>query len=324
MQESKIRSGFWGKNRERLCIVVAFGCIPLLLCILYCKACGDSIQNVYLPASWWNDELFYYMQVKGILKEGYPQGYFGYNESHARTCSFGVWNPLLFLPWVVWGFFDWSLYAPISCNLVCMTIGFVIFAWFAAPRPWQAAVVAIMLSAFTPLTRFILSSVAETFFMSMILSYAGLFLAYKREQKKWYIHVLLYLAIFLTIIRPYYCLLILLLWLNISEKNAKLRCSFICSAVVGLGGYWLMKYWFSAPYLYNSIGGGGMEALRQEGVAAGISALAEQTQEAFSSLFLLLKNALKYGNQGGACMGFSAFWGLHFCFLYGLSEKKYI
>ena len=129
-----------------------------------------------------------------------------------------VWNPLLFLPWVVWGIIDWGFYAPVLCNLICMTAGVVIFAWFAMPRPRQAVVMAIMLSTFTPLTRFVLSSVAEVFFMSLILIYAGLFLAYKREHKEGYIHVLLYLTIFLTIMRAYYCLLILLLWINISAK----------------------------------------------------------------------------------------------------------
>ena len=74
MQDKMSRKEFWRKNKERLCIAAIFGCIPVLLCIFYCKAYGGSIRNVYLPASWWNDELFYYMQVKGILKAGYPQG----------------------------------------------------------------------------------------------------------------------------------------------------------------------------------------------------------------------------------------------------------
>lgn len=137
-----------------------------------------------------------------------------------------------------------------------MTAGVVIFAWFAMPRPRQAVVMAIMLSTFTPLTRFVLSSVAEVFFMSLILIYAGLFLAYKREHKEGYIHVLLYLTIFLTIMRAYYCLLILLLWINISAK------------------------------ILN--GGAFRTVLMQDGVTAGSSALGEQTKGAVFNLFALL------------------------------------
>lgn len=320
MLERKSIRIFFSGNRWRLCISAAFCCIPLLVCILYCVGCGGKLKDVYLPASWWNDELFYYMQVKGILHRGCPQGYFGFNESCARICSFGVWNPLLFLPWVIWGGFGWNLYSPILCNLVCVTVGLAVFVWLAAPNRRQALSIAVMITVFTPFARFILSSVAEAFLLSIVLVYAGLFCAYRRERKPPYFHALLCLAVFLTIIRPYFCLFILLSEIGLSGKGLRRRFRSACGAVLGLMGYWVMKYWFSAPYLFHHIGGGFLETLQQEGVAAGFRALVVQTRDSLINLINLLKDALRYGRQGGCLYGLFGCLGV--CFLLILLRER--
>lgn len=313
MGDRKRMKTFLAENRRRLCIAALFGCLPLLLCVLYCAACGGGLSDVYLPASWWNDELFYYKQVEGIVREGWPQGYFGYNESSARAGSFGVWNPLLFLPWVIWGLFDWNLYSPILCNLVCVMAGMAVFAWLAAPNCRQAAAAAVMVSVFSPFTRFILSGVGEAFFLSMTLLYTGLFCAYRREKKAGYMRGMLCLGIFLTLIRPYYFLLILLAGFCLTVKGEGWRIKSVCGTGLGLLGYGLMKYLFSAPYLFNSIGGGFLDTLRQEGPAAGARAFVTQTCGAAADLFTLLKDALRYGRQGG-CL-YCVFGLLGVCFL---------
>lgn len=87
-------------NRERRILTLKAGLmalLPLLCCVAACAAQGGRLSQVYLPASEWNDELFYYKQVEGILSHGYPQGYFGFNESHALKLSFAAWSPVLVL-----------------------------------------------------------------------------------------------------------------------------------------------------------------------------------------------------------------------------------
>lgn len=303
MRDRKHIHTFLTENRGRLCTAAVFGCLPLLLCVLYCAAYGGSLGDVYLPASYWNDELFYYKQTEGILRAGYPQGYFGFNESRARVCSFGVWSPLLFLPWVIWGILQWSLYAPILCNLICVTVGMIIFAWLAVPGRRQALAVLALTAVFTPFTRFILSSVAEAFLLSAVSVYMGLFYAYKRERKVGYFNGMLVLAALLTMMRPYFCLLVLFAAFSFAGKGGGWRLKSAGSVGLGLGGYYLLNYWFSAPYLFNHIGGGFVEALRQERIAAGLSAFGAQTQEAAADLFRLLKDALRYGRQGGCLYG---------------------
>lgn len=303
MGDRKRMKTFFAENRRRLITAAAFGFLPLLLCVLYCRACGGSLSDVYLPASWWNDELFYYKQVEGIVQEGCPQGYFGYNESCARTGTFGLWNPLLFLPWVVWGIFGWNLNTPVLCNLIFVMAAMAVFAWLAAPDWRKAAAAAVMVSAFTPFTRFILSGVGEAFFIGFTLIYAGLFCAYRREEKAGYLWGMLCLGIFLTIIRPYYFLLILLAGFCAAGKGAGWKIKAVCGAALGLLGYWLMNYWFSAPYSFRSIGGGFLDVLRLEGPAAGMRAFFTQTGEAVQDMLGLLKDALRYGRQGGCLYG---------------------
>ena len=44
--------------------------LPIVCCVIYCGLQGYSLFDVYLPSSEWNDELFYYKQVEGILEYG--------------------------------------------------------------------------------------------------------------------------------------------------------------------------------------------------------------------------------------------------------------
>ena len=75
---------WWDRDRRILTLKAGLmALLPLLCCIAACAAQGGNLSRVYLPSSEWNDELFYYKQVEGILSHGYPQGYFGFNESHA-------------------------------------------------------------------------------------------------------------------------------------------------------------------------------------------------------------------------------------------------
>ena len=85
---------------------VIMGLLPLLCCVVHCASQGYTIHDVYLPASEWNDELFYFKQVEAMLEYGYPYGYFGFNESHALKLSFAAWSPVLVFPWLILGKFS--------------------------------------------------------------------------------------------------------------------------------------------------------------------------------------------------------------------------
>ena len=41
------------------------------------------ITQIFLPTSSWSDEVIYSKQLAAVVRYGAPQGYFGFNESHA-------------------------------------------------------------------------------------------------------------------------------------------------------------------------------------------------------------------------------------------------
>ena len=116
----------WWKQDKRyitLLKAVLMALLPLVCCLIRTVAEGESIGQVYLPSSEWNDELFYFKQVEGIVNYGFPLGYFGFNESHALQLSFAAWSPVLVFPWILWGLvFGWNLLSPVICNIVLLTI----------------------------------------------------------------------------------------------------------------------------------------------------------------------------------------------------------
>lgn len=39
------------------------------------------LQQIFLPCSYWSDEVIYSKQLAAVVRCGAPQGYFGFNES---------------------------------------------------------------------------------------------------------------------------------------------------------------------------------------------------------------------------------------------------
>ena len=130
----------WWKAEKRYILLlktVLAGLFPIMGCVVYCAMQGRTIGEVYLPGSEWNDELFYYKQVESMLSYGYPQGYFGFNESHALKLSFAAWSPVLVLPWLVFGMiFGWNMMSPIYCNILLMMVACAVFVLLVKPK-WK-------------------------------------------------------------------------------------------------------------------------------------------------------------------------------------------
>ena len=225
-------------------------CLPLLCCLVYLGAQGRSIREVYLPLCEWNDELFYYKQVEGIVHFGYPLGYFGFNESHALKLSFAAWSPVLVFPWILWGLlFGWNLLSPIICNIVLLTLAVFLFVWLVRPTWRQLGVSALLFCLYRPFVRYMLSGMPEIICFSMLILFYGL--AYNELHKeRFYKLVLLFvLAGVMTLMRPY-LLLFLLLPVFLCMKKYKGK-GFLLSAgvlAVVLSAYGLIKHYLGAEY----------------------------------------------------------------------------
>ena len=204
----------WWRREERcarLMKALLLALLPVACCVAYCAAQGHWIGDVYLPISEWNDELFYYKQVEGILSHGYPQGYFGFNESHALKLSFAAWSPVLVFPWVVWGLlFGWNLMSPVVCNIVVMSLCCFLYVWLVRPSWKQLGVTALLFGLYNNFARYMLSGMPEVLCFAMVILFYALAVNYLRRKKDYEIIVLFLMACVMTLMRPYLALFLLL------------------------------------------------------------------------------------------------------------------
>lgn len=251
--------------------VIACGVIPIVSCILYCAVQGQSVRSIYLPNTTCSDDIYYYKMVAGVVNFGSPLGYFGYNESHAMVSSFGVWSPVLLIPWVLWGkVFGWGYSSPIICNICMLSCGFAAFAILVKPTWKQIISIALLFLSVIPFTMYVLSGRPEAVGYSLIIIMYGIVFSYfKRETTGKLILIFLSITL-LSLMRPYFMVFLLLpgmLWVRRS-KFAGFFGTVLITAI-NLLGYKLVTYFFAAPYFYSSMATDFIEVFKNEGLFAG-------------------------------------------------------
>lgn len=224
--------------------------LPVVCCAAYCAVQGRSLGEVYLPSSEWNDELFYYKQVEGIVNYGYPLGYFGFNESHALKLSFAAWSPVLVFPWIIWGLlFGWNFLSPVICNIVLMTLVCFLFVWLARPSWKQLGILVLLFCLYTPFVRYMLSGMPEVICFFMLILFYSMAINYLRREKSYKLVLLFLLSGVMTLMRPYMILFLLLpagLWIQKSKWKGVAGSLAVTAAVLGL--YYCIKHFFGAEY----------------------------------------------------------------------------
>ena len=238
------------QNRMNLLKAGAVGLLPLLCCIVTCAMQGKGIFDIYLPASEWNDELFYFKQVEAMLSHGYPRGYFGFNEGHALKLSFAAWSPVLVWPWLLWGMiFGWNLMSPILCNIAVMTIAVVVFVLLCKPSWKQTGLLALLFCTFTPFVNFMLRGMPEAICFAMVIVYYGLFCRQQEKEDGVSLVLLFVFAAVMTLMRPYLVLFLVypvFCWFRRNKWSGIVGGIAIIGAV--LGTYFAIKYYLGAEY----------------------------------------------------------------------------
>ena len=226
------------------------GILPLICCLVYCGVEGRTLGEVYPPCSEWNDELFYYKQVEGIINYGYPQGYFGFNESHALKLSFAAWSPVLVFPWILWGLvFGWNLMSPMLCNIALMTLCCVSFVWLVRLTWKQLGILALLFCLYTPFVRYMLSVMPEVICFVMVILFYGLAVNTLRREKGYKLALLFLMSGLMTLMRPYLLLFMLFpawLWSRRSGWKGAAGSLAVIGAAVGL--YACIKHYLGAEY----------------------------------------------------------------------------
>lgn len=272
---SEKHDGFsWLQKKENRVLLAQIGIATVLpfVCVLaYCLLQGRGMGQVYLPCSEWNDELFYFKQVEGIVSYGFPQGYFGFNESHALKLSFAAWSPVLVFPWILWGkLFGWTLFSPILCNLLLMMGTMGIFVLLVRPSIRQQIVLTVLFCLFTPFVRYILSGMPEIICFCMLILFYGLAIWEIRKPAVWSLTVLLVMGFLMTLMRPYLILFLLLpcfLWIRKKRVTGIVGSVFVLG--VSLGCYALIKHYLGAEYFADLFFTDWIKAFFEKGLFGG-------------------------------------------------------
>lgn len=281
--------------------------LPLICCLVYCGMRGRSLGEVYLPCSEWNDELFYYKQVESIIHFGYPQGYYGFNESHALRLSFAAWSPVLVFPWILWGLlFGWNLMSPIICNIVLLTLCCFLLVWLTRPTWKQLGILSVLFCLYTPFARYMLSVMPEVICFSMLLTFYGLAINYLKREKVYKLVLLFVLSGIMTLMRPYLALFMLLpayLWIRRDRKHV---CRWVgvvgSAAVLGtvFGIYVCIKHYLGAEYLEPLFYTDWILVYFEKGILAGIRNTLETIYYKGSSFLTLMQQGFRDGLASGA------------------------
>ena len=243
---------WWKQDKRYITMLkaVLMALLPVVCCLVRTAAEGRSIGQVYLPSSEWNDELFYFKQVEGIVNYGFPQGYFGFNESHALQLSFAAWSPVLVFPWILWGLlFGWNLMSPVICNIVLLTITMFVFVWLVKPTWKQLGVLTVLFSLYSLFVRYMLSGMPEVICFSLLILFYGLAMSYLKKESRGRLIAMFVISVLLTLMRPYMLLFLALacyFWIRRSKKAGWIG-SVLVVAATGIV-YALIKHFLGAEY----------------------------------------------------------------------------
>lgn len=292
----------WLKKHKNLVQALLMMLLPLICCIVTCALEGQSIGKVYLPASEWNDELFYYKQVEGIVNYGFPHGYFGFNESHALKLSFAAWSPILVWPWILWGLiFGWNLHSPIYCNIVLMMLTMFGFVKLVKPSWKQLGMLTVLYVSFTPFTRYMLSGMPEIICFDMVLMTFALGVSYFQKEHTAKLVLLFVMTALMTLMRPYLIMFMLLpVGILIWKKKWK---GFFASAGIGaVTGvcYLAINHYLGAEYFTPLFDTTWISKFLHEGIGAGFGYMFSRLWSVGARFMWMLGKGFQNGLATGA------------------------
>ena len=282
------------KKNSDLWKALLMSLLPLVCCVVTCALQGRTVGEVYLPAGEWNDELFYFKQVEGMVKFGYPQGYFGFNESYAIKASFAAWSPVLVFPWIIWGLlFGWNLLSPIYCNIFLMMLSVFVFVWLTKPGRKQLGLLTILFAVFTPFTRYMLSGMPECICFSMVIIVFALNISYQKKAHGAKLFLLFLLTAVMTLMRPYLILFMLLpvyFWIRQKKWLGALGSAGVMGVTLVI--YALVKHYFGAEYFTPLFDTEWVRTFLDQGIFAGVKYVLWRLWHVGLNFFGLLKQGI--------------------------------
>ena len=183
-----------------LCVLGAV----LFLLVFYTLAFRTPLNQIWLAPNMDNDEVFYNRQVVSVISKGGPQGYFGYEESHADLGNYGTWGPFLIWLYALPGFiFGSSVNTMLWCNIFFTVAGMAVFARAARLSVWQQIVFLLgTVCLWRPLSAAFGGS-SEPLHYGLLLLLIGATMSLKRHFSAGWFAAALAACALETICRPY-------------------------------------------------------------------------------------------------------------------------
>lgn len=185
---------FWGQKHTWWKIIWFALCASIFLLAAYTVAYRDTdLWNLWLPASDHSDAVSYNRQLAGVLKYGQPQGYFGYNETHAELGPFGTWGPLVIylyaIPGVLFGSGNNTMF---WCNVFFAVVGWGILV-YGMHLTWKKQIVfAVLVSCVWLPIQQVFTGTAEVSQYFLVFVFLGACAFLQREWNlRWYILMVL-------------------------------------------------------------------------------------------------------------------------------------
>ena len=241
------------KSKEKLLgkIICAFF-FPTVLCLVFCMIKGVSVFSLYAPSCTYNDGLMYYKVVDGIRAYGMPQGYFGYNESHAMIGNLAAWSPIIYVPWTLWAaLFGWSFTSVIISNLFFVSVSLAIFVALTHLK-WSSLILFFLILLCFPSTpTYLLVTMPEAMILSMLILYLGVayYLFSGGTRKKTAVAAMFIIAIILTLLRPYMVLFLLLPGYAMRARKLVAAMTTLVLMILSLVGYSILSRYFTCEFI---------------------------------------------------------------------------
>lgn len=215
---------------------------------------GVPFGKIYLPAGMWSDEVYYVKQLSAVVSHGAPQGYFGFNESHAEIGRFAAWGPAVFYLYAIPGLIFRGQNAFLYCNLFFMLAGWLCFVW-GTRLDWKRQLLfGVGLAALNAPIRYVFSAMQEPLHYALVLAVLGTGAAIRRgcshKGAAWV--TLFALCAAATLVRPYNAVLwlfpLVLVW-----PRRKAVVGTVTGAAVSTAATLVLMKKFYAPYFFTNV-----------------------------------------------------------------------
>ncbi|MBO6112165.1 MAG: hypothetical protein J6P45_03860 [Lachnospiraceae bacterium] len=154
---------------------------------------GGNGFNIARTAPYNSDEIFWHLQTAASEKYTMPQGYFGYNGSHAAVGTYGAWGFFPFPPYVILcRLFGMKIYSRHIINLYMLGVALLLFSLLAELD--EKKIVLLQLSyIFSPVTiRYSISAMNEGERYAFSILICGFLVSiYRKKRQKWYVYGLI-------------------------------------------------------------------------------------------------------------------------------------